>query len=332
MKRVDYLDVAKGILIITVVLCHSSFGLGYMTYWFHMPAFFIISGLLYKDKFNIRSQAIKFFVPYMAFTFLDIFIGFMASPGEASIANFVLYFNRHVLSGKFIPGAFWFIPCLFLTKAIFAFLKRHLKDIHIGIIAVLLYLVGHFYSISIIPADVAEITKNLWLPWNLDALLVTIPYYAIGYFSRKYSSKFTSKKAFKNSLIFVLSFMVINFAFDIDYYLNIKFSEFKFILLDLAVPIGFTILIFSLSTNYLKGKVNRGLALIGKSSLVIMYLHRPIANLFDAYFSIDFVIYTVIGVAIPYFIAKYIRKKNMLAFIFEGKSLKNKKIGKATTA
>ncbi|MCS6130344.1 acyltransferase [Clostridium botulinum] len=325
MKRVEYLDVAKGILIITVVLCHSSFKLGYVTYWFHMPAFFIISGLLYKDKFNFKKQAIKFFVPYVAFTFLDILIGFLTSPDEASIANFILYFNRHVLSGKFIPGAFWFIPCLFLTKAIFAFLKRYLKDVYIGIIAIALYIFAHVYSMEIIPANVAEITKDLWIPWNIDALLITIPYYALGYFSKNYIEIFTTKKAFKKSLIFAIIFVVLNFALDIDYFLNIKFSEFKFILLDLVVPIGFTVLIFSLSTNYIKGNTKKILALIGERTLIIMYLHRPIANFFDAYFSIDFIIYTIIGVTIPCVITKYIRKKELLAFIFEGKEKRKAK-------
>ena len=45
-KRLDYLDIAKGLLIISVVLCHSPFENAQYLYWFHMPAFFIISGML----------------------------------------------------------------------------------------------------------------------------------------------------------------------------------------------------------------------------------------------------------------------------------------------
>ncbi|MDC4245919.1 acyltransferase family protein [Clostridium perfringens] len=60
-KRLDYLDIAKGLLIISVVLCHSPFENAYYLYWFHMPAFFIISGMLYKRGMNIKEQAIKFF-------------------------------------------------------------------------------------------------------------------------------------------------------------------------------------------------------------------------------------------------------------------------------
>ena len=66
-KRLDYLDIAKGLLIISVVLCHSPFENAYYLYWFHMPAFFIISGMLYKRGRNIKEQVIKFFVPYAMF-------------------------------------------------------------------------------------------------------------------------------------------------------------------------------------------------------------------------------------------------------------------------
>ena len=55
-KRLDYLDIAKGLLIISVVLCHSPFENAYILYWFHMPAFFIISGMLYKRGMNIKEQ------------------------------------------------------------------------------------------------------------------------------------------------------------------------------------------------------------------------------------------------------------------------------------
>ena len=61
-KRLDYLDVAKGLLIISVVLCHAPFENAHYLYWFHMPAFFIISGMLYKRGMNIKEQAIKRFI------------------------------------------------------------------------------------------------------------------------------------------------------------------------------------------------------------------------------------------------------------------------------
>ena len=89
-KRLDYLDIAKGLLIISVVLCHSPFENAYYLYWFHMPAFFIISGMLYKRGMNIKEQAIKFFVPYAIFSLIDISF------------NYIMYYHGNFSLGDLI--------------------------------------------------------------------------------------------------------------------------------------------------------------------------------------------------------------------------------------
>ena len=52
-KRIEWIDIAKGIGIILVVIGHISQieVLNDIIYSFHMPLFFIISGYLYKRKF-----------------------------------------------------------------------------------------------------------------------------------------------------------------------------------------------------------------------------------------------------------------------------------------
>lgn len=43
MNRFQWIDIAKGLLIMLVVTGHSGIDAKYI-FWFHMPAFFIISG------------------------------------------------------------------------------------------------------------------------------------------------------------------------------------------------------------------------------------------------------------------------------------------------
>ena len=55
MKRIEEIDIAKGIAIIMVVLGHSytiSNGLTQLISSFHMPFFFIVSGILYRLQHN----------------------------------------------------------------------------------------------------------------------------------------------------------------------------------------------------------------------------------------------------------------------------------------
>lgn len=55
MNRLQYFDIAKGIAIILMVLAHSSLPAALQNYIFafHMPLFFIVSGMVTKwDKYG----------------------------------------------------------------------------------------------------------------------------------------------------------------------------------------------------------------------------------------------------------------------------------------
>lgn len=319
-NRIDYLDVAKGILIISVVLCHSPFKYYQILYWFHMPAFFMISGMLYKDEMDVKHQFIKFFVPYLSFSIIDVIFAFMITPSNFNKQNIISLLWKHIYSGKAIPGVFWFIPCLFLSKTIFHYLKKNTSTKTLIITMILMYILGHAFSILCMPDDVTKIPEKLMLPWNMDVVLVCVPYYAIGYFLRNYIDIIKSKKTLIISFALCVLFTVLNFALGIYYYLNLKFSQFRFFALDIIVPIIFTVFILSLSYNMKSGKVKSTLCSMGRQSLVIMYLHKPIVLFLLSKIEFGFVAYTLIGVIIPYLIGKYIIDRiDVFQFIFKGK-------------
>ena len=58
--RKKEIDILKGIMIIFVVIGHISNNIPLMdVFWFHMPAFFIISGLLFSNR-NMELTMAKF--------------------------------------------------------------------------------------------------------------------------------------------------------------------------------------------------------------------------------------------------------------------------------
>lgn len=323
-KRIDYLDIAKGILILTVVLCHSDFPYAQYLYWFHMPAFFIISGLLHKDSLNIHKQVIKFFVPYLTFSVIDIILGFIATPSDISVANAFDYFVRHIYSGKNIPGVFWFIPVLFMTKVIFYYLNKELKTPYLIGLLVLLYAAGHYYSMYVIPDDVFDLNNTKILPWNIDVLLITLPYYSIGYFSKKIIGLIENKAVLLGSFLGSLSLFFINLRFQIYYYLNIKYSDFKEPLWDLVFPLLITVFILSLSSYLNKTvkyiKTREFFKVCGANSLIIMYLHIPLNHAIEQFIKIDYIEFLTIGMVVPLCFAVYfINKYNWSQFLFLGK-------------
>ena len=320
-KRLDYLDISKAFLIISVVLCHSPFENAYYLYWFHMPAFFIISGMLYKRGMNIKEQAIKFFVPYAIFSLIDINFNYiMYYHGNFSLSDLIHEIIKYSYGGKATWGVFWFIPVMFVTKVVFDQLNKRLTSKKLAFLCILSYILAHIYSMSFIPSSVTEITENQFVFWNLDAVLITLPYYALGY----YITKLSIQRVFKETSTLILSsigvvaMFILNSSMGIGYYLNIKYSYYKDPIFDILMPVTITIFILSLSYQISKFKCKKLFTIIGANSLVIMYLHKQIATLFMDVFNYGYIMFTIIGVCLPLLMMVLINKSIVSKFLFNG--------------
>lgn len=104
--RVDYLDTAKGIAIILVAVGHclasSSNPVNRLILSFHMPLFFIVSGILMTNK-NISVsfgryvllQAKKLLIPQLTLGCLEIIF-----------CKFYEFYNAHSISGLTLGGGY----------------------------------------------------------------------------------------------------------------------------------------------------------------------------------------------------------------------------------
>lgn len=154
-ERLTYLDVAKGIGILLVVIGHvyafnrqivDRFFVIWL-YSFHMPLFFIISGMLiaYKDEKDIwkfvKKRIKGILIPYVFFSIFSIIV--------FAIVN---DFNREVFVQNVkatICGVgidtLWFLPALFFGEVIFFVLRNLLKNKYvICIISAIIYTLGNF--------------------------------------------------------------------------------------------------------------------------------------------------------------------------------------------
>lgn len=91
-KRIQWIDIAKGIGIILVLIGHISLNkkINNFIYSFHMPLFFILSGYLYKNKENyVKKKTKTILVPYFI----------------VSIISFVYWFliERHIREQNIFP-------------------------------------------------------------------------------------------------------------------------------------------------------------------------------------------------------------------------------------
>ena len=152
-QRVEYIDILKGLGIILVVLGHVTLNsdLYHFIYAFHMPLFFIVSGMFLHDKPRfIRKQAKSLLIPYLSFGFLTYVYWWLVESrfrelpiGETFFSQFV---NLFVPTGtQHCNVVLWFLPCLFLACVTCNYLnsKINLKSLKILILFGLICCVGY---------------------------------------------------------------------------------------------------------------------------------------------------------------------------------------------
>lgn len=149
-KHYNYLDLAKGIGIILVVLGHIEYiskDLRVFIVSFHMPLFFIISGILlnisgvHERKFKtILSKRIRrIFLPYLYFSVLDIIIYicyFMLTKRDGGW-NTVFMDSLQTLTLYGI-SVLWFLPALFFSELILIALLKKFKTAASTVISIVL--------------------------------------------------------------------------------------------------------------------------------------------------------------------------------------------------
>lgn len=154
-ERLTYLDVAKGIGILLVVIGHvyafnrqivDRFFVIWL-YSFHMPLFFIISGMLiaYKDEKDIwkfvKKRIKGILIPYVFFSIFSIIV--FAIVNDFSREVFVQNVKA-TICGVGID-TLWFLPALFFGEVIFFVLRNLLKNKYvICIISAIIYILGNF--------------------------------------------------------------------------------------------------------------------------------------------------------------------------------------------
>lgn len=186
-QRFDYIDIARGLGILMVVWAHIML-VGWthrMIYAFHMPLFFFLSGMVFnRGRYNgfkdfISHRAKRLFLPYAIYSVVTwAFWATFRYVRHDDVDSFFMPLLQTFIaqgSGAFMVhnSALWFIPCLFLTEIIYYFVSRlgHLWSIVISFgLATLSFILGYIFG------------DDYWflLPWNADAALIALPFYAVG--------------------------------------------------------------------------------------------------------------------------------------------------------
>ena len=131
-KRIEWVDVFKGIGIILVVIGHTTSPIGAYIYLFHMAAFFFISGYTTSlEKDSLKDYFLKkvktLLIPFFTINILFIFIRVLLHLLKIDLIFFKDVFNLTKFKTAFsylfeklspyvdLGGATWFLVILFFT-------------------------------------------------------------------------------------------------------------------------------------------------------------------------------------------------------------------------
>jgi acyltransferase len=276
LDRIMWIDIARGIGIILVIIGHVSRNqeLQNFIYSFHMPLFFMLSGFLYKHKENfVKNKFKRLMIPYFVFSMLCFIYwviierNIRAQYNVSAFNQFINIFLCRGGEGNYIyNAAMWFLPCLFVTEIIFDFINSKLQNkskIYLPILMLCSSILGYWYP---------KLT-TCRLPFCMDIIFITIVFYYLGYII-KFKEQYIREKV-NNPIKIILSLILMTVAIILSYIekgMNLNNLIYNsYILLFVTAIIGVLGIYFI--SNVIRSKI---LNYISLNSLYIMCIHEPI--------------------------------------------------------
>lgn len=324
-KREVWLDAAKGFGMILVVAGHAYNHNHLITYiyWFHMPAFFLFSGYVSKPveqwsqiKSYLKKRGHSLLVPYAIYLGLFTALRYLEEilHGNLSWHWYMKDIGVLLFGGRFITGyygVFWFITCLFFTQVLFQLIFLLLKSTKTRLLCILfVYIISHVEGWYVNTLGGSEPSLHVHIPWNVDASLLALCYYSIGYYAKTYLKQIPALLT-GICVLLTIGCVTLQELGLLDYHFSMKYITYDYHALDLLIPFIMIVSycgIFQLITS---AKLLSVLSFINHRGLSIMYMHIGVNKILLQFTDYGNIMYTIVGVSIPLLVSKFvIEKKN----------------------
>jgi fucose 4-O-acetylase-like acetyltransferase len=320
-NRIQFIDVAKGLGIIMVVIGHISNNklITGIIYQFHMPLFFFVSGYLFiikeNERNNFYSKLKQLGIPYVIFLFIisivQFYHFFLIEHTLLSFKNIFFFITRAILGGRWLAAhatVFWFVSVLFLVTILMNYILLRISSLKIKIVMFVFLLLSYINSIYF---------QNIIIPLDANVVLAAGPIFYFGYL-------------FKNLNIdkFIYPCLImVSVAFFLDYSNKLPIVDYKngiygMPIFSFMISISFIIFIFKTASvlcnvsNYLTNILTE----IGKASLVIMFLHQIIQIYCNIYINENVLLRIILSILVPYIVYYFANKNRLGRILFIGSS------------
>lgn len=182
MKRYIWVDIAKGIAMIMVIIGHSKLSPWLVRQYicdFHMPLFFILSGFLFDpEKYQgffsfMKSKYRSLLIPYFLLNLiLIIYNDFFVDPSKMLSGSFLWHLVGIFLANRRHKTYFnmWFINALFITEVIAFFICKKFENKKVILFMPIFGVLGYY---------VGERSTGGF--WSIDLVLIALFFFLLGY-------------------------------------------------------------------------------------------------------------------------------------------------------
>ena len=289
-KRLDFIDIAKGLGMLTIVWGHICLGglSNAIVYSFHIPLFFFLSGLVFSPKrygnFGefLKKRLKGLLVPYVVYSVLTWMVWAVYSHlTHAQVDNYwfplLQTFIAQGSEGYLIHNVpLWFVMCLFSVEIIYFFLSK-LKDWANVLLCIVLCVLGVLSSMST-SFDFST------LPWSIDVAVMALPFYASGSLLANHVPhaklvKTVVENKWLSNVMFVISIIVVYLGASYNGHVSMGHADLgrsPLVFYGTAVFGVFGFMILCIALSRLSTKLVDGIKWIGRNSFRMMAVHNPI--------------------------------------------------------
>lgn len=273
-NRIEWIDIAKGIGIILVIAGHCFYlGYSYPLYAFHMPLFFFLSGLLFKDKNEgfvvfLKSKTNTLMRPWLIILFFSFLVCLAIPQWRNEITLKAVLSDIYTANTNvFQNSSLWYLVCFYFMLLIFFFVNK-LKRTAVTAIVFIIIAIGLLWIKVLL--DRTNLPFNR-LPFKIDSALIALVFFYVAYFYKDKILPFMKGKA---NLLLVALIVVVSVVLCVyNGWSNINSLDFGRIRL-LYYPVAFMGIVSVCLVSQVITKLNwkpliSFLTFYGKNSLLI---------------------------------------------------------------
>lgn len=297
-NRIDWIDLAKGITILLVIVGHTvGSPLRGIIFSFHMPLFFILSSVTFRysaDKGQFAANTRKAFkhliVPaYVMYALVTCIFALQNMSLFTSAEVVKAFVSDRLLSAFFASGVEvamaskvispmgipWFLIVLFLGRTLFDYLQLKISGKCLIVCSVILSVVGVWLG------------SVQWLPLSFDIVLAIQPLFYVG--MHLYAFRVENKPAFKLVLSGAIwaGVLIISYVFAY-HYMELACRRYTLYPLCYVGAVAGTMAVAELSVVVCSmKKVVAPLLYLGKYSLYMLCIHILDSSLFYKFWNLS---------------------------------------------